>query len=415
MVKDSKGELQPVTWEDALVTVCKAVQDANGKVAGIAGGLVDAEVLVALKDLLNRLNSEALCTEHCFVDSGSCTDLRSSYLFNNRIAGIEDADLILLVGTNPRFEAPILNSRIRKAWLHKECDVALIGPKVDLTYEYEHIGESPDLVQAICNQKHPFAQKLNSAKKPLIIFGGQQFKRPDGGALLAAVQQLSLSLSNKVNDKEWKVLNVLQQVASQVAALDIGYKAGVAAIREDPPKVVFLLGADEGTVTRSDLPQDCFVVYIGHHGDLGASMADAILPGATYTEKQGTYVNTEGRAQQTLTAVTPPGLARVDWKIIRAISEVLGKPLPYDDLNEVRGRLNEVAPHLTRYGAVEEANYFAQAAELSKGLSTKIGKEPLDFKYKGLEDFFMTDAISRASPTMAKCIQAVMKKKESKY
>ncbi|CAG2064002.1 unnamed protein product, partial [Timema podura] len=165
---------------------------------------------------------------------------------------------------------------------------------------------------------------------------------------------------------DWKVLNILHRVASQVAALDLGYKSSVEDIKREAPKVLYLLGADEGVITKADLPSDTFIIYQGHHGDAGAAIADAILPGAAYTEKQASYVNTEGRAQQTLVAVTPPGLAREDWKIIRALSEIIGQRLPYDTLKEIRDRLSEVSPNLTRYGDVEEANYFQQATELSK-------------------------------------------------
>lgn len=415
MIKNENGELETAEWEDALVAVGKAMLRAGDQTAAVAGGLADAESLVALKDLLNRIGGEALCTEHTFPQDGSGTDLRSSYLLNNKIAGIEDADLILLIGTNPRFEAPLLNARIRKTYIHKECDVALLGPKVDLTYDYEHLGDDTATLKKLASGQHPFNKKLSAAKNPMIILGGQQFGRQDAAAILAAVQQLSHSLTTALNNKEWKVLNILQQVASQVAALDIGYKPGVSEIRENPPKCLFLLGADEGTITRADLPKDCFVVYIGHHGDQGASMADAVLPGATYTEKQGTYVNTEGRAQQTLQAISSPGMARVDWKILRALSEVIGKPLPYDDLNAIRQRLTEVSPNLTRYGSAEDANYFAQATELSKSVKSQLASTPLDVKLKELQDFFMTDAISRASPTMAKCVQAVLKQKSSKF
>jgi len=207
-------------------------------------------------------------------------------------------------------------------------------------------------------------------------------------------------------------------VAGQVAALDLGYQADPSAIRDMKPEVLFLLGADAEAVTRADLPEGAFVVYQGHHGDKGAEMADLILPGAAYTEKQGTYVNTEGRAQQTLPALNPPGMARVDWKIIRAISEVLGETLPYDTIQQIRGRLTEVAPNLTRYGLVEEANYFAQAAQLAsadKKAKAIKADAPLDVTAKLLEDFYMTDSISRASPTMAKCVTAVKAERTKKY
>jgi len=205
-------------------------------------------------------------------------------------------------------------------------------------------------------------------------------------------------------------------VAGQVAALDLGYMANAAAVRDMKPEVVYLLGADSGSISKEDLPEGAFVIYQGHHGDKGAELADVILPGAAYTEKQGTYVNTEGRAQQTLPALNPPGMARVDWKIIRAISEVLGETLPYDTIQQIRGRLSQVAPSLTRYGLIEEANYFAQAAQLAAADKKKVeAASPLDVTTKLLEDFYMTDSISRASPTMAKCVTAVKAERTKKY
>jgi len=214
---------------------------------------------------------------------------------------------------------------------------------------------------------------------------------------------------------DWKVLNVLHRVASQVAALDLGYTPGADAVREMKPEVLLLLGADEGVISRDQVTEDCFVIYLGHHGDVGAGMADAVLPGAAYTEKQATYVNTEGRAQQTFTAVTPPGMAREDWKIIRALSEVVGKKLGYDTLNEIRHRLTEVSPNLTRYGDVEDANYFSQAHTLTQMISGSLSGESIKAEQTSLADFYMTDSISRASPTMAKCVQAVHKEATNKH
>merc|ERR1712179_597578 len=328
-------------------------------------------------------------------------------------------DLVLLIGANPRYEASLLNARLRKGWIHNELDVAVIGPEVDLTYDYEHLGDSPDVLKQLADGTHPFAKRLASAKKPVVIIGTEPLQRPDGAALMANAQKLAQDIKIKSGcGPNWRVLNVLHKVASQVAALDIGYKANVSSIKEQKPDVLFLLGADSGSVTRADLPENCFVIYQGHHGDKGAEMADLILPGAAYTEKQATYVNMEGRAQQTIAALTPPGMARVDWKIIRALSEVLDETLPYDNIQEIRGRLNQVSPNLTRYGLVEEANYFAQAAQLAK--ADKKAKEfasgnPLDVKVKELEDFYMTNSISRASPTMAKCVTAVKAERAKKY
>uniref|UniRef100_A0A8C9ILU4 NADH-ubiquinone oxidoreductase 75 kDa subunit, mitochondrial n=1 Tax=Piliocolobus tephrosceles TaxID=591936 RepID=A0A8C9ILU4_9PRIM len=365
MIRNEKGLLTYTSWEDALSRVAGMLQSFQGKdVAAIAGGLVDAEALVALKDLLNRVDSDTLCTEEVFPTAGAGTDLRSNYLLNTTIAGVEEADVVLLVGTNPRFEAPLFNARIRKV--------------------------------------------LKEAKKPMVVLGSSALQRNDGAAILAAVSSIAqkIRMTSGVTG-DWKVMNILHRIASQVAALDLGYKPGVEAIRKNPPKVLFLLGADGGCITRQDLPKDCFIIYQGHHGDVGAPIADVILPGAAYTEKSATYVNTEGRAQQTKVAVTPPGLAREDWKIIRALSEIAGITLPYDTLDQVRNRLEEVSPNLVRYDDIEGANYFQQANELSKLVNQQILADPLVPPQLTIKDFYMTDSISRASQTMAKCVKAV--------
>ncbi|CAJ0940698.1 unnamed protein product [Ranitomeya imitator] len=409
MIKDDKGYLVPAAWEDVLTRVAGVLQCVQGKdVAAIAGGLVDAEALVALKDLLNRLNSDSLCTEEVFPNSGAGSDLRSNYLLNSRIAGVEEADVLLLIGTNPRYEAPLFNARIRKSWLHNDLQVAVVGSPVDLTYTYDHLGESPQIIKDIASGKHPFSKVLNQAKKPMIVVGSSALQRKDGAAIHAAVSAVAQNARSSSGVSEnWKVLNILQRVASQVAALDLGYKPGVDAIRKNPPKVLFLLGADAGCITRQDLPKGCFIIYQGHHGDVGAPMADVILPGAAYTEKSGTYVNTEGRAQKTLLAVSPPGMAREDWKIIRALSELAGVTLPYDNLDAVRNRLHEVSPNLVRYDDVEEANYFKQAVELSQLAAQQLLADPLVAPQLSIKDFYMTDPITRASQTMAKCVKAV--------
>ncbi|XP_063788729.1 NADH-ubiquinone oxidoreductase 75 kDa subunit, mitochondrial [Pseudophryne corroboree] len=409
MIRDENGYLVQAAWEDVLSRVAGVLQAAPGKdIAAIAGGLVDAEALVALKDLLNGLNSDTLCTEEVFPNSGAGTDLRSNYLLNSRIAGVEEADVLLLIGANPRYEAPLFNARIRKSWLQNDLQIAVVGSAVDLTYTYDHLGDSPQTIKDIASGKHPFSKVLSQAKKPMVVVGSGALQRKDGAALHAAVSAIAQNArSSSGVAEEWKVLNILHRVASQVAALDLGYKPGVDALRKNPPKVLFLLGADAGCITRRDLPKDCFVIYQGHHGDIGAPMADVILPGAAYTEKSATYVNTEGRAQKTFVAVSPPGMAREDWKIIRALSEVVGVRLPYDDPDGVRNRLQEVSPNLVRYDDVEEANYFKQAAELSKLTTQQMLTDPLIALQLTIKDFYMTDPITRASQTMAKCVKAV--------
>uniref|UniRef100_A0A3P8URS6 NADH-ubiquinone oxidoreductase 75 kDa subunit, mitochondrial n=2 Tax=Cynoglossus semilaevis TaxID=244447 RepID=A0A3P8URS6_CYNSE len=409
MIKDQSGQLTPTNWENALSYVAAALLSVQGtEVAAIAGGMADAEALVSLKDLLNRRGAENLCTEEVFPLAGAGTDLRSNYLLNSGIAGIEECDLLLLIGTNPRYEAPLFNARIRKSWLHNELRIAMVGHSVDLSYTYDHLGEDTSVLQELANNTHPFCQVLSAAKRPIVVVGSSALQREDGAAILSAVSTIAQNVrtSNSGNE-QWKVLNVLHRVASQVAALDLGYKAGVDAIRKNPPKVLFLLGADADCITRADLPKHSLIIYQGHHGDVGATMADVILPGAAYTEKNATYVNTEGRSQHTRVAVTPPGLAREDWKIIRAISELADATLPYDTLDEVRSRLAEVSPNLIRYEDMEEANYFKQANELAKAVKQDLLAAPLVPPQLELKDFFMTDSISRASQTMAKCVKAV--------
>uniref|UniRef100_A0A8D2NHC9 NADH-ubiquinone oxidoreductase 75 kDa subunit, mitochondrial n=1 Tax=Zonotrichia albicollis TaxID=44394 RepID=A0A8D2NHC9_ZONAL len=366
-------------------------------------------VYTSWEDVLPRVAGLLQSVEEIFPTAGAGTDLRSNYLLNTKIAGVEEADVLLLVGTNPRFEAPLFNARIRKSWLHNDLQVALVGSPVDLTYRYEHLGESPQILQEIASGKHSFSKVLDNAKKPMVVVGSTALQRSDGAAILAAVSAIAQnSRATSGAGADWKVMNILHRVASQVAALDLGFKPGVEAIRKSAPKVLYLLGADAGAITRQDLPEYCFIIYQGHHGDVGAPMADIILPGAAYTEKAATYVNTEGRAQQTRVAVTPPGMAREDWKIIRAVSELAGLTLPYENLDEIRKRLEEVSPNLVRYDDVEEANYFIQANELAKLAKQQLLADPLVPPQLTIKDFYMTDSISRASQTMAKCVKAVV-------
>ncbi|KAL8563994.1 NADH dehydrogenase Fe-S protein subunit 1 ndufs1 [Nucella lapillus] len=407
-VKNAQGQLVQSDWETAFFTIVNKLQDVEGsQVGAVVGGLVDAEALTALKDLMNRLGCETLCTEEIFPMEGSGTDFRSSYLLNTTLSGVEEADLLLFVGTNPRFEAPVFNARVRKSWTHNELRVAMVGTPVDLTYEYDHLGDSPAVLEQLADGSHPFSKVLESAKRPMVVVGSSGLQRGDGAALHAAASRLASRLqASSGAGGDWRVLNVLHRVASQVAALDLGYAAGVAGVKQAKPQVLFMLGADEGTITRSDLPPNAFVIYQGHHGDQGAGMADVILPGAAYTEKDATYVNTEGRTQLTRQAVTPPGLARPDWKVLRALSELLEVTLPYDKLTEIRQRMGELSPALVRAGDVEEANFFQQAADMAKAVKGSLASDPLTAPQQVLKDFYMTDAISRASPTMAKCVQA---------
>jgi len=410
MLKNREGYLVPCDWEDALSVVAERVGrvHSGSKMAALAGRFCDAEGLMALKDFMNQLGCETVCVEEQFPNVGASIDLRSNYLFNGTIAGIEQADLVLLIGTQPRYEAPVLNARLRKAWVHNDLRVAVVGPKIDLTYTYDHLGENTNVLAELASGKHAFSKTLNEAKRPLVILGSAMFERQDAKSIFASAAQLAEQLRATATKeyKDWRVFNVLQRNASQVAALDLGYKPDVKSIIDAKPQILYLFGADEGLIKRSDLPKDCYIIYQGHHGDRGAQIADAILPGAAYTEKHAIYANTEGRAQQTRLAVTPPGKAREDWKIIRALAEVCGVGLRYNDLDGIRDRIEQVAPNLTRIDSIEEANYFKQNAELLKQHSMSFQSQPLTPPIHNLKDFYMTDSISRASLTMAKCVKA---------
>lgn len=408
MVKRANGRYEKVAWDEALAVVAEQLNKTNGKdIAGIVGGMVDAEAMVALKDLLNRRDAEQLVTESTFPNLGTGVDLRSSYLFNSTINGIEDSDMVLLIGTNPRYEAAILNSRIRRTWMHNEAIVAVVGEKIDANYEYEHLGTEAKVLELLVAGKHPFSAKFHAAKNPIVIVGQKALSRKDARSIVSLSRQLA---DLHKDDDGHTPFNILHTEASQVAAMDIGYKpTGITG----SPSFVYNIGADAGTFSRADLRQDAFVVYQGHHGDHGARMADVILPGAAFTEKNGTFLNTEGRVQETNIAVTPPGDGRQDWQIVRALSEVAGLTLPYDSLLHVRHRLGEISPVFGRINTVQPANFFSIAAQLGVSKET-VTSEPLTAGINSLKDFYMTDAVSRSSQTMAKCIRTWAESKGGK-
>ncbi|CAJ0939428.1 unnamed protein product, partial [Mesorhabditis belari] len=413
MAKGSNGVLQPVSWEEALFTVAQRLKETPAdQKAAIVGGMADLESMVALKDLFHRFNAENLCTEEEFPLTSGGVDLRTNYTFASGLSGIEKSDVILLVGTNPRFEAAVLNARIRKHYLYSEVEVGVIGNPGDLTYNYTHLGDNAKALDELLKGNGDFAKKLLAAKNPTIIVGSQKLKGDDGGKLLTRLQELTAKLQSGNADKSAKILNILQRTANQTGALDIGYKPGTSAIRKKPVKFLYLLDADEGAVTKQNLDPGAFVVYQGHHGDRGAEMADVVFPGAAYTEKEGIYVNTEGRAQRGYPAVSPPGEARHDWKIIRALSEVAGKTLPYDDIKALRVRLIELAPHLNRYGDLEGSSFGHLAAKLAQGGSVDLSLTPAQ---RDLPDFYVTNNVTRASVTMSEARKAAQGYNENPY
>ena len=403
------GKLQPVSWNEAFSTIAARVAETKPeRMAAIVGDLAAGEEIKALKDLMNALGVANL---DCRQDGAKLGGTRQSYLFNTTIAGVEAADAVLLVGCNPRWEAPVLNARIRKTWQNGALKVANIGPVVDLTYPVQQLGAGIDVLEAIANGSHDFAKVLKDAKRPMVIIGSGAVARADGAALLRLAAKIAsdtgmIGPAGSAAEGGWNGFNVLHTAASRVAALDLGFVKGrdVAGIVDGAQKgeidFLYLLGADEFDVGHLGR---AFVVYQGSHGDAGAHNADVVLPGAAYTEKEGLYVNFEGRVQRAERATFPPGDAKEDWTILRALSDVLGKKLPYDNLADLRKAIVADAPHFADLGkapvhaGADASVWSSVGAEGSLDTHIPFGH--------AIGDYYLTNAIARASATMAKCSQ----------
>ncbi len=392
------GRLAPATWKEAFAVIANRLRPVDGaKVGAIAGDLAGAEEMYALKDLMGRLGSANIDARQ----DGAAIDPawgRASYLFNATIAGIEQADALLIIGSNPRREAAVLNARIRKRWRQGNFPIALIGEKADLTYSYDYLGAGAETLAGLSSSK--FAETLKSAERPLILVGAGALARPDGAAILSLAAKAARDLG-AVKDG-WNGFSVLHSAASRVAALDLGLTPGkggktAAQMAQGGVDVLFLLGADE--IEVKDGP---FVVYIGTHGDRGAHRADVILPGAAYPEKSAIYVNTEGRVQLANRAAFPPGDAREDWAILRALSDQLGCTLPYDSLNALRQLMFAAHPHLARIDQIA-AGDAADLGKLAQNLGSIGGNADKAPLRSGVTDFYFTNPIARASAIMAEC------------
>jgi len=388
------GRLVPATWKEAFATIADKLRPVDGgKLGAIAGDLCGVEEMYALKDLMARLGSTNIDARQ----DGAALDPtlgRASYLFNATIAGIDRADALLIVGANPRREAAVLNARIRKRWRQGPFPIGLIGEKADLTYKYEYLGAGAETLAGLAQSK--FAEALKAAERPLIVLGAGALARPDGAAIAALVAKAAADFG-AVKDG-WNGFSVLHAAASRVGALDIGFvpsKGGktAAQMADGGVDMLFLLGADEIEVKPGP-----FVVYIGTHGDRGAHRADVILPGAAYPEKSALYVNTEGRVQMANRASFPPGDAREDWAILRALSEVLGCKLPYDSLAQLRQLLFASHPHLMRLGEIASGN----AGDVGKLGNAGAAANKTPFA-AAVADFYLTNPIARASAIMAEC------------
>jgi NADH-quinone oxidoreductase subunit G len=385
------GRLREATWAEAFAAIAAKIKATSpDKIGAIAGDLCAVEEMFALKLLMQSLGVASI---DCRQDGTKLHPKfgRASYIFNPTVAGIEQADALMIIGSNPRKESPVLNARIRKRWLKGNFLLGLIGEKADLTYEYYYVGAGPDSLAQYIDHK-PVEKE-----RPMFVIGQGALARPDGQAILALAAKAALSLGCIKED--WLGFGILHTAAARVGGLDLGFVPGeggldaLAMAKAGALDLIFNLGADE-----IDIAPGAFVIYQGTHGDRGAERADVILPGATYTEKSGLYVNTEGRVQLAERANFPPGDAREDWAIIRALSAALGHKLPFDSLAQLRSRLYQVYPHFQKLDAIAPGDLVS--LEKLAALSGAAGNDAF---VSPVRDFFLTNPIARASAVMAEC------------
>ena len=405
-LRQRNGRLAEATWEEAFKAIQTKIKKAKPDgIGAIMGDQCDAESMFALKSLMENLGSANIdCRQDGSVLGGQG---RGGYIFNSGFNGLEETDYVLLVGSNPRHEAAVINARLRRRWLNDGLEVARIGAPVDLTYPVKELGEDPSILMAMDGGKSPVLTKLKKAKKPMIIIGQGALNRADSSAILGAVSRIAKDTG--VVTASWNGFNVLHTAAGRVAGLDMGAiptkggkdtKAMLKAAKSGELDVLYLLAADECDL--SGISDKTFVIYQGSHGDAGARIADVVLPGAAWCEKDAIFVNSEGRVQYANRATFPPGDAREDWSIIRALSAVLDVTLGFDDHSQLRAALINAAPV---FGLADDLTETPFKAVGGKG---QIKSSPLQYAMgegTGIS-FYMTCPISRSSVTMADCIEA---------
>ena len=409
LIKNDKGILEPSTWPDALKFISDKIDEISPELRteqmiGLAGDTLDIESMLALKDFMNNLGCNNL---ECRMDGTliDC-DIRNNYLFNSTIPGIEYADSVLLVGTNPRMEAPLINTRLRKAYLNG-LDIFLIGNDAKLNYEKEILGDSLSALQDIINGNSIYCDILENAQQPIIIFGMSTLFPSKYDQTMSLIKQLIKKYPN-LQQPDWNGISFLQTRAGRNGGLDIGFINNNEQ-NLDNIKFVYCLGGDEYYKLKQ-IPSDAFFIYQGSHGDRGARRADVVLPGCSWAEKNGTFVNIDGRTQRSKAALTPPGQARNDWQIIRALSEICGITLNYDDMQQLRERMFDIAPHLENIDQIETSTFNIYDDDIepdrdqtsSTDSITQIKNEPFD---KYFTNYFATDPISRSSLVLKKASQ----------
>ncbi len=384
------GRLRKSTWSETLKILINKLKLFNpSEIAGMIGDLVDLETIYSFKSFfensLESLNLE--CREDkIYINQNE----RMNYIFNSTINGIEEADFVLLIGTNPRLEATLLNARIRKAYLKNKFEIYSIGNPGDLTYPYKEIGSNTSIIKDIASGEHEISSKIKKSKKPIIIIGESALYGKTGQYVFETVKSF-LSKNNFIR-KEWNALNILNQHASRVGALDLN--ACLINEREnfsffdrlskDQFKFIYLLGMDNINFEKKDK----FIVYQGSHGDKGAEIADIILPGAAYTEKNGSFINLEGKLQKAYKASYPPGEAKEDWLILKDLANMLNKPLPFKNFNDLRNLISKDIQSKIHKESVKKLN----TVEFIEG---NISIKPIDYYY--------TNSIARSSKVMSEC------------
>ncbi|MBB36703.1 MAG: NADH-quinone oxidoreductase subunit G [Hirschia sp.] len=413
------GKLRPASWNEALEVVAEKLKGDSSRIAALAGDLACAESMKATLDLMRSLGVQSTdCRQDgaaLGVDADGNRMPRESYLFNATLMGVDEADAILIIGSNPRKEAPVLNARIRGAWLNRDVPVSLIGEAVDLSYPYEHLGDGPRTLSDVMKAGSKTFELLKSAKRPMIIVGQGALARPDGAAVLHEISKLAADVgcftAPEGENEGWNGFSVLHTAAARVGGLDLGFLPGeggkdiisiLQAARSGEMDTIFCLGVDEIAAANFG---SAFVVYVGTHGDAGAHRADVILPGAAYTEKSATYVNTEGRVQRTVRAVGLKGEAREDWAIIRALSDKVGKVLPYDTIDALRTQMsddNKIFMGLD-YAPLPSATSAQPPYGVSGEMRSEVFRSTID-------SFYLTNPIARASKVMAECAELAVAK-----
>lgn len=397
------GQLVKGSWTQAFETIALKMNGIPSEsIAAIAGDLIDCEAMFCLKELMDKLG----CKNYDCRQDGNSVPIkyRGDYLFNTTISGIEKADALLLIATNPRHEASMLNARIRKRFNQGNFPIALIGPKVSLNYDFQYLGNEARILRNLLDLSYPFVKILYKAKNPMMVLGGSALNRNDSQCLFYLAQMIAKKF-NMVRD-DWNGFNVLQTVASRVGGLDLDFLPGAKGLSTNKIlknlqniKILYLLGADEIKINKSE---QTFIIYQGHHGDKGAQIADVILPGLTYSEKVATFVNLEGRVQSTQAAVPPPGEAKEDWKIIRALSEFLSCTLPYNTLSEVRQAMAKANPIFTKYDQITTTEWNFSHHPISETISQLPFELPI-------KNYYQNDPISRHSKIMATCSKDLAK------